>query len=108
VKTSGLRRLLVLALVAAALLLAGLYGTYRLARSPSTQLLGRLVSRVATPERMVALSFDDGPTAGFADEVLAVLGSRQVRATFFVNGDPLALQSHEVSDAVPTHEGGGA
>jgi hypothetical protein len=79
-------RRLAAALGAVALLAGGLNGLYRLARSRTTQLFGTLVARVETPERVVALTFDDGPTAAFVDELLSALGSRHVRATFFVNG----------------------
>lgn len=84
------RRALALVAVAALALTGGADGLYRLARSRTTQLFGRIVSRVATSERIVALTFDDGPTASAVDEVLATLASRDVRATFFVNGAHLA------------------
>jgi len=32
------------------------------------QLLGRLVARIDTPEQVVALTFEDGPTAAKVDE----------------------------------------
>jgi peptidoglycan-N-acetylglucosamine deacetylase len=84
------RRRLLLALSAVVLLAGGLVGLYHLARSRTTQLFGALVSRVETSERVVALTFDDGPTTAVVDELLSVLGARQVRATFFVNGAHLA------------------
>jgi peptidoglycan/xylan/chitin deacetylase (PgdA/CDA1 family) len=73
------------------LALAGIaYGLFRLARSRNWQAFGRLVARVEAEQRVVALTFDDGPTPDVIDEVLRVLESRQVRATFFVNGSNLA------------------
>jgi peptidoglycan/xylan/chitin deacetylase (PgdA/CDA1 family) len=83
-------RWLIVPLAAVALLAGGLAGAHRLARSRTTQLFGVLVSRVDTSERVVALTFDDGPTAAVADELLSTLGSRHVPATFFVNGAHLA------------------
>lgn len=76
--------------VAALLLAGGLVGLHRLARSRTTQVFGTLVSRAPTAERVVALTFDDGPTPGVADELLSTLESRHVRATFFVIGAELA------------------
>lgn len=64
-------------------------GLYRLARSRTSQLFGTLVSRVETPRRVVALTFDDGPSPDVFDGLLEVLSSRGVHATFFVNGAPL-------------------
>lgn len=76
---------------AALLALAGsVVGLYQFARSPTMQAFGRLVARVQTEKRVVALTFDDGPTTDVIDEVLRVLESRHVQATFFVNGSHLA------------------
>lgn len=57
-----------------------------LIKANNVQLLGEVVSRVETNERVVALTFDDGPTPEAAQEVALVLRERQVRATFFLNG----------------------
>lgn len=69
--------------------LMGLWGLYHLARSPDTQVFGRIVPRVDTTDRVVALTFDDGPDPAVLDEVLTMLGALGVRATFFVNGAEL-------------------
>jgi peptidoglycan/xylan/chitin deacetylase (PgdA/CDA1 family) len=67
-------------------------GAREVARSRTFQTFGRLVARVETKRPIVALTFDDGPTAGVADEILRILESRQVRATFFVIGSHLAQE----------------
>ena len=90
-----MRRRSMLALAVVAALLAtplGLYATFRLARARTVQTFGRIVPRVETTERLVALTFDDGPTPEPMDEVLGVLASRGVRSTFFVNG--VSLERH--------------
>lgn len=69
-----------------ALLLALGYGLKRVIQTRSWQVAGELVSRVETDERLVALTFDDGPTDADADAVLDVLADRGVPATFYVNG----------------------
>jgi peptidoglycan/xylan/chitin deacetylase (PgdA/CDA1 family) len=74
-------------LLAMALCLAGLRA---LARARTVQLFGSIVAHVPTAEVRVALTFDDGPTASRIDTLLEVLGSRGVRATFFVTGRELA------------------
>ena len=83
------RRLLWLAatLVLGVLTLSGLH---RLARARTFQLFGRLVPRVDTADRVVALTFDDGPTRERVDSLVSTLASRGVRATFFVTGSELA------------------
>lgn len=79
-------------LVAAALLAfaASLYGLRSMARSRTFQLFGTLVAHAPTAERRVALTFDDGPSPTRVDTILALLASRNVRATFFVTGAELA------------------
>lgn len=34
----------------------------------------------------MAITFDDGPSAGYTEEILEVLRKEEVRASFFVNG----------------------
>ena len=46
--------------------------------------------RIKTDEKVVALTFDDGPSARFFADVLAVLKREDVRATFFLLGDRVA------------------
>jgi peptidoglycan/xylan/chitin deacetylase (PgdA/CDA1 family) len=103
-------------MVLAALLgLAGaMYGTYRFARSRTMQAFGKLVARVQADERVIALTFDDGPTAEVIDEIVSVLESRQVPATFFVNGSHLeqvpdlgrrlVSAGHELGNHTYSHE----
>lgn len=80
-------RWLAAALVAALLCLAA---TRQVARARTFQLFGQLVDRVDTTAPLVALTFDDGPTAVRLGEVLDVLARRRVAATFFVTGAELA------------------
>ena len=81
----SLRLFALLALLASALL----YGVWQLSRSRSFQLFGELYSRGETAERVVALTFDDGPTPQALQTLLPVLRERGVRATFFVIGAQL-------------------
>lgn len=67
-------------------LLAIIYGLWQLSSAPSFQLFGELVQRVETSEKVIALTFDDGPSKRYTDEVLALLAAEQVTATFFVTG----------------------
>ncbi|MCY1078608.1 hypothetical protein [Archangium lansingense] len=43
-----------------------LVGLWQLSRSWTYQLFGELYPRVETPEKVVALTFDDGPSRGTA------------------------------------------
>jgi peptidoglycan/xylan/chitin deacetylase (PgdA/CDA1 family) len=62
-------------------------GAFWYGNLPATQAFGRLVSRVDTPDSVVALTFDDGPTPEGTRQVLPMLARRGVHATFFVNGE---------------------
>lgn len=84
-----------------------------IAGARSFQLLGRTVARVETTERVVALTFDDGPAPGATDEILQMLRDQNVVATFFLNGssimehpreaEKLARAGHELGNHSYSH-----
>jgi peptidoglycan/xylan/chitin deacetylase (PgdA/CDA1 family) len=80
-------RLIVVGLVAM-MLVAAL--VWRISKSRSVQLFGGMVARVETSEPVVALTFDDGPAAGYTEEILEILEAKGIQATFFVTGEELA------------------
>jgi peptidoglycan-N-acetylglucosamine deacetylase len=86
------RRLLVSArrgvVLAVAVLLVVLVGTDQLMNARTFQVAGALVDRVETAERVVGLTFDDGPGPQTA-ELVGTLGALGVRATFVVTGAEL-------------------
>lgn len=59
---------------------------YALMNSRSVQLAGRLVAGVPTTDKVVALTFDDGPTPVYTGQTLRVLAEHGAKATFFVTG----------------------
>lgn len=77
----------ILAIVA--ILFAAAYGLLQLSRSSTYQVFGEIVPRVDTGERVVALTFDDGPSPLAAD-VLRTLAAKRVHATFFLIGAQIA------------------
>ncbi len=95
-------------------LLVVAFGTYHLSRSRSFQSAGQLVRRVETSQKVVALTFDDGPTPGYTDEVLEVLHAHDASATFYLTGGecdehPELLQrivdaGHELGNHTYTHK----
>lgn len=95
-QTEPMRRLLVLTLILAALVL----GLWQLSRSRSYQLFGTLVTRVETREPLVALTFDDGPTQGQTEAILGILAGRGVRATFFLTGREIEAHPAEAAALV--------
>ncbi|MFG3524268.1 polysaccharide deacetylase family protein [Nocardia nova] len=64
-------------------------GTYVLMNSRTFQVAGRLVHRVDTSEKVVALTLDDGPTDR-TPAILETLAAEHVPATFYLVGRDLA------------------
>ena len=54
--------------------------------TPNSPLFGRVIDGNGTPDRVIALTFDDGPSAETTPRVLDELRERDVQATFFVLG----------------------
>ncbi len=67
-------------------MLAVLAGLYQLSKARSFQVFGELYARVETQQKMVALTFDDGPSPANTPAVLELLARHQVKATFFMVG----------------------
>jgi peptidoglycan/xylan/chitin deacetylase (PgdA/CDA1 family) len=59
---------------------------WKLSSSTEFQLFGELVHKVDTEQKLVALTFDDGPTPHYTADILQLLELYQVKATFFVTG----------------------
>jgi peptidoglycan/xylan/chitin deacetylase (PgdA/CDA1 family) len=75
-----------------------LWGAYWLMDSRTVQVMGDHVSRVDTPQKVVALTFDDGPNDACVGELIADLGQYGAQGTFYVVGaeaeaHPAALKS---------------
>jgi peptidoglycan/xylan/chitin deacetylase (PgdA/CDA1 family) len=87
---------------------------WRLSSMPDFQFFGALVHRVDTDKPLIALTFDDGPTPGKTEQILQILASEQIKATFFLTGrelqqNPLLLQKilaagHQVGNHSYSHQ----
>jgi len=78
-----------IALIAVVLILVVSVGLRQVSRSRTFQFFGEIIPRVDTSQKIVALTFDDGPTPEATDQILAILSEMNVRATFFVTGAEL-------------------
>ncbi|EKE77171.1 polysaccharide deacetylase family protein [Gallaecimonas xiamenensis] len=76
-------------------LLVVLLGTWQLVNSRQVQLFGELVNRVDTDQKVIALTFDDGPAPGNTEAVLTMLAAEDVKATFFLVGSAMELHPRE-------------
>ncbi|MDS0135591.1 MULTISPECIES: polysaccharide deacetylase family protein [unclassified Amycolatopsis] len=85
--------------------LAGAVTLFEVSKSPTFQFFGTLVDRVDTTEKVVALTFDDGPDPAGTKTILDTLHSRQVPATFFLIGRDMAAHPDLARDiAAAGHE----
>jgi peptidoglycan/xylan/chitin deacetylase (PgdA/CDA1 family) len=74
------------ALAAGALLALAAFEGYKVVESPGNQLFGKTLVSGPKNERVVALTYDDGPNPPYTNQILDVLRAENVRATFFVVG----------------------
>lgn len=80
---------LYLLLVVVGLILAFCLILWQASNARTFQSMGKLVPRIETSRKIVALTFDDGPSAEVTRPLLDLLEKAQVRATFFVIGAEL-------------------
>jgi peptidoglycan/xylan/chitin deacetylase (PgdA/CDA1 family) len=95
--------------VCVALAVALLFVGYEAAESPGSQLFGKTLVSGPKNERVVALTFDDGPNPPYTAEILDVLRTERVHATFFVVGravqayPEIVRREAEAGNAVGNH-----
>jgi chitin deacetylase len=109
-----IKKLTLLAIGALLLVLVSAVVLWQISRSRTFQFFGRLVPRVETSQKIVALTFDDGPTPYATTQVLATLEQEHVRATFFViggeleqhitEGKKIVAAGHELGNHTYSHE----
>jgi len=66
-----------------------LFSGWQISKSRTFQLVGEIIDRVETAEKLVALTFDDGPTRGYTQNVLDTLQAQGIRGTFFLVGSEM-------------------
>lgn len=71
--------------LAAALGLIG-FVAYELFEQPTNQIFGRTLTQGPANERVVALTYDDGPNPPYTGRILDVLEQEHIHATFFLVG----------------------
>ncbi len=89
------------------------YSLFQISKSRTFQFFGEIVPRVETNEKVVALTFDDGPTE-YTPDVLNILKEKDIKATFFITGSELekrpqigeaiAMAGHEIDNHSYSHQ----
>ena len=90
------------------------FALWQISKSRTYQVFGEIVPRVETPQKVVALTFDDGPTPEQTREILKILAEENVKATFFLigkdlekhleEGKKIATAGHEIGNHSYSHE----
>lgn len=68
------------------LIIGGSIGLYKLMNSRNYQVAGKLINNIETTEKVVYLTFDDGPSKE-TSKIIDLLNELNVKATFFLIGD---------------------
>jgi peptidoglycan/xylan/chitin deacetylase (PgdA/CDA1 family) len=71
---------------------------YEIVESPTNQLFGKTLVSGPKNERVIALTYDDGPNPPYTQQILAVLRSQGAHATFFVVGRAVQAYPQIVRD----------
>jgi peptidoglycan/xylan/chitin deacetylase (PgdA/CDA1 family)/GT2 family glycosyltransferase len=58
---------------------------------PASPVFGKIYYKGKTPEKVVAITFDDGPNEPYTSQILDVLKEDNIKATFFVIGQNVEL-----------------
>ncbi|MDD5625660.1 MAG: polysaccharide deacetylase family protein [Patescibacteria group bacterium] len=69
--------------------------------SPKSQLFGKVENKIPAQEnqqKVVALTFDDGPNGQYTEEILKILKDEDIKATFFLVGDNVATYPNIAKD----------
>ncbi len=102
-------RLALQTVIACALLALLGFWIYELSENPGNQLFGKTLVSGPDDQRVVALTFDDGPNPPYTNAILEVLEREHVHATFFVVGRAVAAYPSVVrrevndGDAIGNH-----
>jgi len=67
--------------------LVTIYLLNALSKTTKFQVFGELVNHVDTKEKVVALTYDDGPNPPYTNQLIGILERNQIKATFFVVGN---------------------
>lgn len=87
---------LIMAVILIVLLLAGLFQVTKLR---TFQLFGGLTYQAETKEKVIALTFDDGPTKN-VDQLLPLLDEYNAKATFFLIGNEIEKHPEEAKKII--------
>ncbi|MCE9687757.1 polysaccharide deacetylase family protein [Shewanella sp. AS16] len=76
-------------------------GAWNIGKSRTFQFFGEIIAKIETNEKVVALTFDDGPwSEEYTTQVLGTLEEYNVKGTFFLNGSGIQQNMQSAIDLV--------
>ncbi len=73
---------------------------FNISKCRDFQLFGKIVNRVDTDEKIIALTFDDGPLPGATEKIINILAQEQITATFFLTGREMEQYPEEAKKLI--------
>jgi peptidoglycan-N-acetylglucosamine deacetylase len=73
---------------------------FQISKSRTFQFFGEIYSRVETSQKVVALTFDDGPTKANTENILQILREENVKATFYLVGNDIETNITETEKII--------
>jgi len=67
---------------------------------PTAPFFGKVYASAKTPEKTIAITFDDGPNEPYTSEILDILAKYNVKATFFIIGKNAELYPDVVNKII--------
>ena len=93
------KKILAIFLVVFLILSLAAVATFETMNSRTFQFFGGIVNRINTHDKVVALTFDDGPSPA-VDTILTILNSENVTATFFLIGNEIEQYPEETKKLI--------
>ncbi len=93
------KKIFIVLIAVVALVVILLVGFFKISKSRTFQFFDGLTNRVATVEKVVALTFDDAPSS-VSNDVLTLLRQKNVQATFYAIGSNIEKYPEEAKAIV--------
>lgn len=77
------------------IILSSIFILYEISKSRKFQFFGIIINKVNTTDKVVALTFDDGPEKFYTDKILDILSNYNIKATFYLIGNSIENNPEE-------------
>ncbi|MBM6617855.1 polysaccharide deacetylase family protein [Bacillus suaedaesalsae] len=94
-----MKKVIINCVIGLMIILTAGYFVNELSKSRTFQFFGGLVTNVETNEKVVALTFDDGPGV-HTDEIIEILGGNNVPGTFYLIGSDIEKNKRDAEKLV--------